>query len=123
MNIPEWIKPAAWGGAGGAVVILIVGFSAGWLTTEGAATERAEAEAEKAVVSALTPICVAQFRTASVEKETTQLAALEEASSWEQEDYVAEHGWATMPGAEEPNDEVAEACAEALLKASETSEG
>jgi hypothetical protein len=116
MQIPEWIKPAAWGAVGGAVLITIIGFSADWVVTSGSAEEMAEAEVERAVVAALTPVCVAQFRSVAEAARTTHLAALGEESSWQQPDYVEEQGWATMPGTEEPNEEVAEACADKLLE-------
>ncbi len=35
MNIPDWIKPAAWGAVLGAVALAIVGFSAGWVVSQG----------------------------------------------------------------------------------------
>ncbi|HET7413204.1 MAG TPA: hypothetical protein VFJ18_11160, partial [Pararhizobium sp.] len=98
MQIPEWVKPAAWGAVGGAVAIAIVGFSADWVVTSGTAAEMVEAESESAVLAALTPICVAQFKSQTDVMRTTHLAALEEESSWQQSDYVVEQGWATMPG-------------------------
>lgn len=119
MNIPEWTKPAAWGAVAGATAITVVSLSAGWLVTSGSATEQAEARAEKAVIAALTPVCVAQFAKVEEERKAKHIAALEDESSWQQGDYIEERGWATMPGSEEPNDEVAEACAEQLISASE----
>lgn len=115
-QIPGWVKPAVWGGVVGAVAFAIIGVSAGWLVTSGAADQRAKHEAEKAVISSLAPICVAQFKKISQSEQTTHLAALQEESSWEQGDYVEERGWATFPGSNEPNDAVAEACSEQLLK-------
>lgn len=113
-KIPEWVKPGVWGAIIGAVVIGFVAFGAGWVVTSGEAKELADARAEKAVVSALTPVCVAQFKKA--EEKQVHIAALEETDSWNRGDYVEEHGWATLPGRTEPNDEVADACAEELLK-------
>lgn len=113
----EWIKPAALGVAAGAVAITIIGFSADWVVTSGSASEFAEQEADRAVLAALTPICVAQFKSEAMTVRKTQLAALDEESSWQQGDLVAEQGWATMPGTEAPNDEVADACADKLLEA------
>lgn len=121
MQIPEWTKPAVWGAVGGAVAITIIGFSANWITTTGTAQAMAEDEANRAVVSALTPICVAQFRAETAELRELQLAAIQDQSSWKMGDIVAEQGWATLPGAEEPNNEVAEACAERLVEAAEAS--
>jgi hypothetical protein len=116
MPIPEWVKPAAWGAAVGIVAVAIVAFGAGWVVTSGSAEEAAQLQAEKAVIAALTPVCVAQFRTEPNAEQTTHLAALQDESSWQRGDYVEEQGWATMPGGKAPNDEVAEACASALMK-------
>lgn len=116
MNIPEWVKPAVWGGLAGAAAIAIVGFNADWVVTTSTATERANIMSKEAVVAALTPVCVAQFKNASETEQATHLAALASESSWKQGDYVGEHGWATMPQSEAPNDGVADACARQLLE-------
>jgi hypothetical protein len=84
--------------------------------TSGSAQEKAAQREEKAVIAALTPICVAQFKTQTPETRITQLAALKGESSWQQGDYVEKQGWATMPGSKAPDDEVADACAAELLK-------
>jgi hypothetical protein len=116
MQTPEWIKPAVWGAVGGAVLIAIIGFSADWVVTSGTAEEMAQTTADEAVLAALTPVCVAQFKAQAADARQTHLAALEGESSWTQGDYVEEHGWATMPGTEEANDELADACADKLLE-------
>jgi hypothetical protein len=116
MHIPEWIKPAFWGAAVGAVLVAIIAFSAGWVITSGSAKQAADLQAEKAVISALTPICVAQFKTMPQTERTTHLAALQKEMSWQRGDYVEKQGWATMPGGTNPNDAVAEVCASELLK-------
>ena len=108
-------KPFLWGAALGALALAIIGFNwGGWVTgatSETLASERADA----AVVSALTPICVAQFQETA--DAPAKLAALKQIKSWEQGDYVGKSGWATMPGSTaEPNREVATACAEKLNK-------
>jgi hypothetical protein len=115
-RIPEWFRPAVTGGIAGAVVIAIVGFSAGWVVTSGSAHALAEQQGEKAVIAALTPICIAQFKGQTPEIRTTKLAALQGESSWARGDYVEKQGWATMPGSKEPEDEVADACATELMK-------
>ncbi len=114
MQIPEWVKPGLWGAVVGAVVLAIIAFNAGWVVTSGTAQEMAERQAENAVISSLTPICVAQFKN-ETEKQTL-LASLKEEDSWKQGDFVQTHGWATMPGSSKPNDEVADACASELLE-------
>ena len=118
MNFPKLpvdTRPFLWGASVGALTLAVVGFTwGGWVS--GATAERmAGARADTATVAALTPICVTQFQAAP--KAKASLAALKEAKSWEQADYVRNGGWATMPGAKgEPNREVAAACAEALTK-------
>ncbi|WP_119274457.1 hypothetical protein [Taklimakanibacter deserti] len=92
MNIPEWIKPAAWGGVAGAVIIAIVSFSAGWVVTSGSAAQMAKDEGAKTALAALTPICVAQFKSQSQEIQTTQLAALQKENSYNRGDYVEKQG-------------------------------
>jgi hypothetical protein len=118
MNLPKLpieTKPFLWGAAAGAVALAITGFTwGGWVT--GATAERlADARADAAMVAALTPICVTQFQASA--RAGASLAALKEVQSWEQAEYVSKGGWATMPGGkEEPNREVAAACAAALIK-------
>ena len=118
MNIPK--LPAAtfsflWGALAGAILLSVVGFNwGGWVT--GANAERiAERRADAAVVSALAPVCVAQFRESA--NASANLVALKKEDSWDRGDYVRKGGWATMPGStKEPSREVATACAEALNK-------
>ena len=116
VRIPDWFKPALWGGIAGSVAIAIVGFSAGWVVTSGSARDMAEKRGENAVIAALTPICIAQFKSQAPETRITQLAALKDERSWQRGDYVEKQGWATMPGSKEPDNEVADACASELMK-------
>ena len=110
----EMIKPFVWGVVVGAIVLLIVIFSAGWVVTSGSAQAKAEEMAEKAVVDHLAPICVEQFQQDPNREE--RLKELKEKSSWERGDYVKETGWATMPGAESPARGVADECARRLME-------
>ena len=114
MKMPEWAKPGAWGVVIGAAGYAIVAFSSGWIVTSTTAEDMAYRQSNAAVLASLTPICVAQFRTAG--QEQTHVAALGKEKSWERGTYVANQGWATMPGSAKPNDEVASACAEQLMK-------
>jgi alpha/beta superfamily hydrolase len=114
-KLPAETSPFLWGAALGAVTLAIAGFTwGGWVGA--AAAERLAAErADKATVSALTPICITQFRASA--KAGASLLALKATSTWEQADYVSKGGWATMPGSTgEPLRAVAEACADALIK-------
>lgn len=114
MRFPEWLKPGLWGAVVGAAGLAIVGFSTmGWVTGETA--EKAAAQrAENAVAAALTPLCVqVAGKDPQLDAKLKQLVA---ESSWQRYEYVMKAGWATAPGAKDPNREVAEKCAEVLAK-------
>ena len=110
----EDIKPVLLGMGIGAIVLLIVIFSAGWVTTSGSAQNKAEEMAEEAVVDRLAPICVVQFLQ-DPEKDK-KLKELKDTSSWQRGDYVIKQGWATMPGEKEPDSKVADECARRLVE-------
>lgn len=117
MKLPVETKPALWGVAGGAAALAIVGFAwGGWVTgskAEAGATERANA----AVVAALAPVCVENFKRASAV--STNLAALKQVDSWAQGEFVEKGGWAAVPGSNSPEQvsAVARACALLLVNA------
>lgn len=114
MKMPEWTGKAVWGGIVGAVAITVLGFTWGGWTTGGSAAAMAKSESQKAVVAALTPICVAQ---AQIDPEReVKMAALNEASSYKQRDVLSDFGWATMPGHDKPERLVTAACAAELIK-------
>ena len=110
----EIIKPFVWGIVVGAIVLLIVIFSTGWVVTSGSARDKAEEMAEKAVIDHLAPICVAQFLQDPNREE--RLKELKGKDSWTRGDYVKEIGWATMPGEKKPDSKVADECAKRLME-------
>jgi len=112
MNIPEWLKPALYGAAAGAVALAIVGFSWGGWVTGGTAKQMAANQAKLEVVAALVPICVQQSKQDPQVVDT--LAQLRDAGNWQRSDMLMKAGWATMPGSSDPNRDVARACMEAL---------
>ncbi len=115
MKFPPETKPALWGVVGGAVALAIYGFTWGGWVTGGTAEKMAKQRGETAVIAALTPFCVAKFKASA--DAATHLAALKKISySFEQGSYVEKGGWATLPGSDKPNSDVARACAEALGK-------
>ena len=101
---------------GGAIVLAIIGFAWGGWVTGGSATEMAEEIAQKAVLDRLVPICVEQFNQ-DPEKDL-KLKELKDTDSWKRGDYIKKQGWATMPGEKEPDNKVAEECAEQLMQVS-----
>jgi len=106
------IKPFVWGMAVGMVVLMIVGFSAGWVVTSGSAQAQAREIAANAVLERLAPISVAQFM-----EDPNRVARLKEMKaldSWKRGDFVMAQGWATMPGEKESDSTVAAECARRL---------
>jgi hypothetical protein len=112
MNFQASWKPALWGAVTGAVAISVVGFSSmGW--TLGSTAERlAVARAESAVISVLTPICVAKFQQQA--DSATKLIEFKKAATWNQRELITKGGWATMPGTDQADFAVVSACAERL---------
>ena len=113
LKLTPKIEAALWGAVGGAVALAFIGFAMGGWVTGGRAAEMARQQSDKAVVAALAPICVDKFRHAKeVEANTGKLNAI--SYSWEKGTYISQGGWATLPGSDEPNPGVAQACAEML---------
>ena len=108
----EELKPFAWGMGIGAIVLLIVVFSAGWVVTSGSAQFKAKAMAATAVMNRLAPISVAQYMLDPDKEE--RLDELKELDSWKRGEYVEKQGWATMPGEKDPDRMVAAECARRL---------
>ena len=112
----EQIKPFAWGMAVGAIVLLIVVFSAGWVVTSGSAKAEAKVMATNAVMDRLAPIAVAQFmQDPNKEARLKEMKKLESWGANNRSDYVQEQGWATMPGEKKPDREIADEVAKRLM--------
>jgi hypothetical protein len=112
MTAPEWLKPGLLGAGAGAIALAIVGFTwGGWVTgstAEAMASDRAELE----VVTALVPFCIARSQ---ADPQVTRITAeLEAAASYKRADILSDAGWATLPGAAEPDRALAKACALSL---------
>ena len=112
MNIPEWLKPALYGAAVGAIALAVVGFSWGGWMTGGSADRMAAEKSRYEVVAALVPICLEQSKQDPMVGET--LAELKAASNYKRSDMLMAAGWATIPGSTDPNRSVAGACMEQL---------
>ncbi|MGO4404426.1 hypothetical protein AB4Z10_09180 [Bosea sp. RAF48] len=112
MKIPAETKPAIWGAVGGAIALAVIGFTWGGWSTAASSERLAALRAENAVVAALSPICVNRFQ--QQPNPDAALGELKKISSWQQGDYIAKGGWATMVGSTSPDSAVAKACAETL---------
>lgn len=113
MKIPEATRPALWGAVGGAVVVMIVGFTWGGWVTGGTASDMQSASAEAAVVQALTPLCVVK-----AEQGPEQIALLKEESSYQRDDFVVDAGWVDNVS-EKYRSEVADACGDSIVEGME----
>jgi len=96
-------------------VTLLLGFTWGGWTTEGAAADRAENAAEDAVVAFAAEICAYRFLHAT--DAGTQLAALKEESRFSRGNMIEDGGWTTFAGAEDPLNGAARECADRLMEA------
>lgn len=111
MRTPIWIKPAIWGAIAGSIATVAIGFSwGGWMLPSGA-----ERVASRAVTEALAPICVSQSREDPQKLE--ELAGI--SYPYARQQFVAKSGWATMPGSDRPNSDLAAACAKLLSSANQ----
>ena len=112
------IKPGVWGVIIGSILTMIVGFNWGGWTTSSTANQVAMTRADAAVTAALIPICLAQQKLDVTRgQKLGELRAI--TASYDQTDFVMKSGWATFPGKTDPNRDVAEACAAALVKAAD----
>ena len=96
------------------ILTMIVGFNWGGWVTSSTAQDMAKKTAAEAVVDRLALICVDQF--AQDPEKATKLIALNEASTYQRDDYVTEQGWATMTGDEKPDRNVANVCAQLIAQ-------
>lgn len=110
----EYIRPFLWGGAVGAIVLLIVIFSAGWVVTSGSAQIKTKAMVTSAVMNRLAPISIAQFMLDPNKEE--RLTDLKKLDYWKRGEYVQKQGWATMPGDKEADSGLADECARRLVE-------
>jgi hypothetical protein len=109
------MKTVLWSAVGGALVWWIVlGAVFGWMSA-GSAERKAAERANTAVLDVLAPICVERFQQDG--DRSQKLTALQQEHSWQRDAFVTQQGWATMPGAEEPERGVARECANQILAA------
>jgi hypothetical protein len=106
-----------WSCVGSIVVTMIIGFSWGGWVTGSTARAMAATTGEEAVVERLAPICLTQFNSAP--EKDGHLKELNEISSWQRSNYVEKQGWATMPGEQDPDRQVARECARLIALANE----
>ena len=100
------------GAAAGAVATMFVGFYWGGWSVSSTADKMATERSELAVVAALAPVCVAQFR-ALPDAEAKQVA-LSKVDSWKRRDEFPKE-FVTLPGESYPSSALVDACYTLLL--------
>jgi hypothetical protein len=103
-------KVVFWFAVAAIILTMVVGFNWGGWVTGGTA----QGMTDDAVVQRLASICVAQFN--QDPQKDQKLIELKDISSYQRDDYVRDQGWATMPDEEEPDRQVADACAKQLIQ-------
>jgi hypothetical protein len=112
MNAPEWLKPGIYGAVIGAVFVGVVGFSWGGWVTGGTSNDRAMAMSRNDVVASMVPVCLDMAR--SDPARADKLATIRAASTYQRRDALMTAGWATMPGTDAPDRDIAQACLKEL---------
>jgi hypothetical protein len=112
MNTPEWLKPGIYGAVIGAAVVGIGGFTWGGWVTGGTAHDRAMAMSRTDVVAAMVPVCL-DMAQADPDR-AAKIAAIRNAQTYQRRNALMESGWATVPGAEAPDRDIAQACLASL---------
>ena len=111
--IQKNVKPFLLGALAGAVLLAWVGFElVGWKSPNDAARQ-AKTQTSAAVATELAKICLVQFNAAPNRPE--RMAELKKTERWSRSGVIAKAGFATMPGQKEPENGVAEACANLLV--------
>ena len=112
MNTPEWLKPGLYGAVIGAAAVGIVGFNWGGWVTGGTAHEKAMAMSHDDVVTAMVPVCL-DMAQADPDR-AAKLAVIRDTQTYQRRNALMEAGWATVPGAEAPDRDIAQACLASL---------
>lgn len=112
MTFPEWTKPGIYGAVAGAIAISILGFTWGGWTTSSNAQEMAQKMATEEVTLAMVPVCLNMSEADPQRAE--KLVILQEASGFSRRKALMDTGWATLPGSDTPNRDLAEACISGL---------
>ncbi len=112
VNFPVWTKPGIYGAIVGGVIVSIVGFSAGGWMTGSKANEMARSMADDQVIAALVPVC--HNSAAADPDREAKTATIMQSVGYSRYKAVMEAGWATPPGSDSPDVNLARACVEGL---------
>lgn len=110
---------ALWIALGSVLATLIVGFGLGGWVTDGSAQQRADQAAKASYQQLAAAVCRESFLRATDAHE--RLAKLRKTQSWERYRLIASGGWATMPGEDGVDNDVAGLCATDLVDNAQSS--
>ena len=102
-----------WSCVGCVIATMVIGFTWGGWVTGGSADQMAAEAREAGRAQLAATICVARYIDAP--DAAVQLAALKDESSWSRDDTIADAGWTTPLGLEEPVSGAADLCADRLV--------
>jgi hypothetical protein len=102
-----------WSLAGASVATMILGFAAGGWTTGGTAANMATVAARDARAQLASVVCVHKFTSAA--DASANLAELKETSSYQQDNFITDGGWAMLVGMENAVPGAADLCADELV--------
>ena len=102
MTFPEWTKPGVYGALGGAILMHLMQKMTGM----------AQTHAAEEVTLAMVPVCL--NAAAADPARAAKLASIQDASSYNRRKAMMATGWATFPGSDEPNRDLASACVDGL---------
>jgi hypothetical protein len=101
-----------WSIVGAVVATIIVGFTWGGWVTEGGAKEMAASAATEAHDQLASAVCVGKVM-ASPDAHAV-IVSLKAQDSYDRGSVVQKGGWATMPGQEDADSDIADSCAQTL---------
>lgn len=108
----DWIKPALLGALIGTGVAVSIGFTWGGWQTAAQSARGSVAVAKAAVTAAMVPVCLEQSRRDPARE--AHLALLRQSSLPKRRDFLMDTGWATIPGSQAADRDLAQACLAAL---------
>ena len=110
----EKVKTMLGSAIGGAIIIMIVGFSWGGWVLGSTSLQNGERMAQDAVIDRLAPVCLAQYNQDPDKEDKFNI--MKNKYDWEKEEFIRKQGWATMPFEEEPDDNVAGLCLTLIMQ-------
>lgn len=102
-----------WTMAGAAVAAIAIGFTFGGWTTGGTAREMANDAAQDARAQLAATLCVENF--VSAPDANSNWAELKETTSYQQDNYIEDGGWAMLEGMEDLVNGATDICADRLV--------